>query len=60
VNPLKINASTLLDKLIEIEQSIGVENYDVIRHKVREAQEILLQLQNAFVRPASSELQIER
>jgi len=50
VSPPKINTSTLLDKLIEIEQSIGVEDYGVIRQKVREAQEMVLQLQNAFAR----------
>ncbi len=47
MNPSKISMSTLLDKLIDIEQSIGLETDVTLRNKTREAQDLLLQFQNS-------------
>ena len=44
VNQSKINTNALLEKLIDIEQSIGIETDATIRNKVREAQEFVIQL----------------
>ncbi len=46
VNQSKMNLNDLLDKLIEIEQSIGIEPDAAIREKVREAQDVVVQLKN--------------
>jgi hypothetical protein len=46
VNQPKINISTLLDKLIELEQSIGMETDATLRSKVCELQDIVVQLRD--------------
>jgi len=43
-----MSSTILLEKLIDIEKSIGVEPESLIRHKVLEAQEYLLRTQGFF------------
>lgn len=43
----KVKINGLLEKLIEIEQAIGVETNAVLRNKVCEAQDIVLQWQSS-------------
>jgi hypothetical protein len=40
-----MNSRILLQKLIEIERSIGVETESIIRHKILDAQDFLLRMQ---------------
>jgi len=44
-----VNPNLLLQKLIEIERSIGIETDSTIRHKVLEAEECLLRMQGQRV-----------
>lgn len=44
-----MNSTLLLQKLIEIETSIGVETDSAIRHKVQDAQECLLRMHGEAV-----------
>lgn len=44
-----MNTNVLLQKLIEIERSIGVETDSAIRHKVQDAEECLLRMQGQRV-----------
>lgn len=44
-----MNSSILLQKLIDIERSIGVETDSTVRHKVLDAEDCLLRMQGELL-----------
>jgi hypothetical protein len=42
-----MSASVLLDKLIDIQRSVGIETADTIRNKLMDAQDYLLRMEKA-------------